>query len=157
MFTVDVKQQQHNNNNPNLQLSDLFQGTQERVRNSRAISVRATEVLLYAFPIMSWHVYRLVQVPDDRIWQIFVMTRPVYKSRHKNFDQQKADFLAHQLSLDKSSISRFYHSRQKNPLLTEIRPIWVFAIRMPFTSQQAHGVEMTSYLCRCDVMTSHQC
>ena len=34
----------------NLQLWDFFQGTQERVRNSRgkrAISVRATEVLLY--------------------------------------------------------------------------------------------------------------
>ena len=35
---------------PNLQLWDLFQGIQERVRNSRgkrAISVRAIEVLLY--------------------------------------------------------------------------------------------------------------
>ena len=35
----------------NLQLWDFFQGTQERVRNSRgkrAISVRATEVLLYS-------------------------------------------------------------------------------------------------------------
>ena len=35
---------------PNLQLWAFFQGTQERVRNSRgkrAISVRATEVLLY--------------------------------------------------------------------------------------------------------------
>ena len=35
---------------PTLQLSDFFQGTQERVRNShgkRAISVRAIEVLLY--------------------------------------------------------------------------------------------------------------
>ena len=35
---------------PNLQLLDFFQGTQERVRNShgkRAISVRATEVILY--------------------------------------------------------------------------------------------------------------
>ena len=35
---------------PNLQLRDCFQGTQERVRNSRgkrAISVRAIEVLLY--------------------------------------------------------------------------------------------------------------
>ena len=34
----------------NLQLWDFFQGTQERVRNSRSkrdISVRATEVLLY--------------------------------------------------------------------------------------------------------------
>ena len=36
-------------NFPNLQPRDYFQGTQERVRNSRgklAISVRATEVLL---------------------------------------------------------------------------------------------------------------
>ena len=35
---------------PNLQLWELFQGTQERVRNSRgkrAICVRAIEVLLY--------------------------------------------------------------------------------------------------------------
>ena len=35
---------------PNLQLSNFFQGTQERVRNScskQAISVRAIEVLLY--------------------------------------------------------------------------------------------------------------
>ena len=35
---------------PNLQTRDFFLGTQERVRNSRgkrAISVRATEVLLY--------------------------------------------------------------------------------------------------------------
>ena len=35
----------------NLQQGDFFQGTQERVRNSRgkrAISVRATEILLYA-------------------------------------------------------------------------------------------------------------
>ena len=39
---------------PNLQLWDSFQGAQERVRNSRgkrAISVRATEVLLYLQPI----------------------------------------------------------------------------------------------------------
>ena len=37
---------------PNPQLLDFFQGTQRRVRNSRgkrAISVRATEVLLYKF------------------------------------------------------------------------------------------------------------
>ena len=37
---------------PNLQLWDSFQGAQERVRNSsgkRAISVRATKVLLYFF------------------------------------------------------------------------------------------------------------
>ena len=37
---------------PNLQLLDFFQGTQRQVRNSRgkrAISVRATEVLLYKF------------------------------------------------------------------------------------------------------------
>ena len=36
---------------PNLQLCDFFKGTQERVRNSRskrAISIRATEVLLYS-------------------------------------------------------------------------------------------------------------
>ena len=35
---------------PNLQLWEFFQGTQERVRNSRgkkAISVRAIEILLY--------------------------------------------------------------------------------------------------------------
>ena len=37
---------------PNLQLLDFFQGTQERVRNSRgtrAISVRTTESLLYLY------------------------------------------------------------------------------------------------------------
>ena len=35
---------------PNLQLLDIFQGTQRRVRNSRGkrtISLRSTEVLLY--------------------------------------------------------------------------------------------------------------
>ena len=35
---------------PNLQLWEFFQGTQEQVRNghgNRAISVRATDVLLY--------------------------------------------------------------------------------------------------------------
>ena len=40
----------------NLQLWDFFQGTQERVRNScgkRAISVRATEVLLYWEDVVS--------------------------------------------------------------------------------------------------------
>ena len=41
---------------PNVQLWDFFQGTQERVRNShgkRAISVQATEILLYfyIFPV----------------------------------------------------------------------------------------------------------
>ena len=42
---------------PNLQLWDSFQGAQKRVRNSRgkrAISVRATEVLLY-LPLMCIH------------------------------------------------------------------------------------------------------
>ena len=37
----------------NLQLLDFFQGTQERIQNRhgrRAISVRATEVLLYLVP-----------------------------------------------------------------------------------------------------------
>ena len=37
---------------PNLQLWDIFQETQERVRNirgNRTISVRATEVLLYCY------------------------------------------------------------------------------------------------------------
>ena len=49
---------------PNLQLLDLFQGTQELVRNSRgkrAISVRAIEVLLYIivrhfFIISNYHI-----------------------------------------------------------------------------------------------------
>ena len=57
----------------NLQLWDLFQGTKERVRNSRgkrAISVRATEVLLYmvtmAFMKISpgQSVARLTQEPE---------------------------------------------------------------------------------------------
>ena len=42
-------------NYPKLQLWNLFQGTQERVRTSlgkRAISVRAIEVLLYVFPLL---------------------------------------------------------------------------------------------------------
>ena len=44
----------------NLQLWDLFQGTQERVRNSRgkrAISVRAIEVLLYIYFFMILYMY----------------------------------------------------------------------------------------------------
>ena len=43
-------------NYTNLQLWDFFLGTQDRVRNSRgkrAISVRATEVLLYTNPYQS--------------------------------------------------------------------------------------------------------
>ena len=44
-------------NVPNLQPRDYFLGTQERVRNSRgkrAISVRATEVLLYLGTLLVW-------------------------------------------------------------------------------------------------------
>ena len=42
---------------PNLNLWDFFQGAQERVRNSRrkrAISVRATEVLLYTLSYLCY-------------------------------------------------------------------------------------------------------
>ena len=50
-YTISqYKEENHPKIIQNLQLSDLFEGTQERVRNShgkRAISVRAIEVLLY--------------------------------------------------------------------------------------------------------------
>ena len=50
---IQYEKEKHHKIIPNLQLWDFFQGTPERVRNSRgkrAISVRAIEVLLYYFP-----------------------------------------------------------------------------------------------------------
>ena len=52
-YTISqYKRENHSELSQNLHLWDLFQRTQERVRNSRgkrAISVRATQVLLYMY------------------------------------------------------------------------------------------------------------
>ena len=72
----------------NLNLLDLFQGTQERVRNSRgkrAISARATEVLLYVLA------YSCLILPVSPMRQQQILSNLVYvKAKNLPFSDAAA-------------------------------------------------------------------
>ena len=142
----------------------FFQGTQERIRNSRGnrtISVRATEVLLYSLFLNDYITLQAVLEFAPNPWFV-CFCKCIHKAKvsvgqsgiqahHVTGGASLSPFTALNFPLIRKKILRLLERERDRFSSRQLAEIGCEP-----TAQRAFGAKMTSCQRRCDVITSHR-